>query len=373
MAMKKVDLGGERKRFKAVELPRFQTIVPEPLAEDAKEQLGKMEDRVALGVQKRIDITKGIRRKQAAAMLDWFYGEGLSMAQQMIAPDSSSIQLQGNPVVFFKTNLGQGLNWRMGDGIVSRDPAVSSQRGKIPNELVRPDNFMNWSGDINHPFCVAHISKGEIILKFIEISNEKGWFIPLLANNGLWQIRKNNPRLGGYIGAMGTVIPGEQCMDKHKHYYEKEHTCRYLFTPKEEKFFKDRGWDDVQISAAEKMGFDIDKYFEELAEGKHDDELLKPGVKTEFSSAIPYQRTLRRGMSFWRGKKSMDEPDWWKEKNRMDDEGVMIGFGEFEEEEFRERLKKLGYTEVDEEALFKGKVPEGLSKEAKIPGSFTAS
>ena len=49
--------------------------------------------------------------------------------------------------------------------------------------------------------------------------------------------------------------------------------------------------------------------------------------------------------------------------NRLDDDGVQIGFGEFEEEEFRERIKKLGYMEVDEEALFRGKVPEGISRE----------
>lgn len=367
MAMEMVDLGGERKRYKAVELPRFQTVVPEPLADDAREQLGKMEDRAALGVEKRIDITKGIRRKQAAAMLDWFYGEGLSMAQQMIAPGCSSIQLQGNPVVFFKTNINQGLNWRMGDGIVSRDPEVAAQKDKLPKQLMRPDNFMNWSGDINHPFCFAHISRGEIVLKAIEIANERGWFIPMLANNGLWQNRKNNARLGGYIGALGTVIPGEQSMDKHKFYYEKDHTCRYLFTPKEEKFFKDRGWDNLQKSAAEEMDFDIDAYFEELVAGKHDDELLKPGVKTDFSAAIPYQRTLRRSLGFWRETKHLDEEEWWNEKGRLDDDGVLIGFGEFEEEEFRERLKILGYTEVDEDALFHGKMPENISKEANLP------
>lgn len=367
MAMKQVDLGGERKRFKAVELPRFQTVVPEPLAEKAKEQFAKFEDRAALGVQKRIDVTKGIRRKQAGQMLDWFYGEGLSMAQQMIAPGSSSIQLQGTPVVFFKTNLNQGLHWRMGDGILIQDEGVKSQIGKLPRSLMRPDNFMQWSPDINHPFSLAHIDAGELILKALEIANERGWFYPLFANNGLWHARKNNPRLGGYIGATGTVIPGEQSMDKHKYYYEGKHTCRYIFTPKEEKFFKERGWDDRQISAADKIGFDVDKYFEELVEGKHDDELLKPGVKADFTAAIPYQRTLRRSMGFWRKTKHMDEPGWWKETNRMDDEGVTIGFGEFEEEEFRERIKKLGYTEVDEEALFRGKVPESLSNEYSIP------
>lgn len=373
MAMKVVDLGGERKTFKAVELPRFQTVVPEPLAEKAKLELGKFEDRAALGVQKRIDITKGLRRKQAGQMLDWFYGDGLSMAQQMVAPSSSSIQLQGSPVVFFKTNIGQGLKWRMGDGILIRDPQIKSQVGKLPRSLVRPDNFMQWSPDINHPFCAAHITVGEFILKVLEIANEKGWFYPLFANNGLWHARKNNPRLGGMIGAHGTVIPGEQCMDKHKYYYEKGHTCRYVFTPKEEKFFKERGWDQVQYSAAEKIGLDIDKYFEELEQGKHDDELLKPGIKADFTAAIPYQRTLRRSMTFWRGsKKHMDEPDWWKETNRMDDDGVTIGFGEFEEEEFRERIKKLGYTEIDEEALFRGKVPEGLSREVALPKELVA-
>ena len=367
MALKQVDLGGDRKRFRAVELPRFQTVVPEPLAARAKEQLGKFEDRAALGVQKRIDVTKGIRRKQAGHMLDWFYGEGLSMAQQIIAPGSSSIQLQGTPVVFFKTNINQGLNWRMGDGILIQDEGVKSEIGKLPRSLLRPDNFMQWSPDINHPFSLAHINVGELILKALEIANERGWFIPMPANNGLWQARKNNPRLGGFIGATGTVIPGEQSMDKHKYYYEGGHTCRYLFTPKEEKFFKGRGWDDVQISAAEKIGLDIDKYFEDLVEGKHDDELLKPGIKADFSAAVPYQRTLRRSMSFWRKTKHLDEPGWWEETNRMDENGVTIGFGEFEEEEFRERIKKLGYTEVDEDALFRGKLPEALSNEVELP------
>ncbi len=367
MALQSVDLGGERKRYKAVELSRFQTVVPEPLAEAAKEQLGKFEDRAALGVQKRIDVTKGVRRKQAGQMLDWFYGEGLSMAQQIIAPGASSIQLQGTPVVFFKTNIDQGLNWRMGDGILIQDEELKQKTGELPRALMRPDNFMQWSPDINHPFSLAHISVGEVILKALEIANEKGWFIPLPSNNGLWQTRKNNPRLGCYIGAHGTVIPGEQSMDKHKYFYEKGHSCRYIFTPKEEKFFKERGWDDVQISAADKIGLDVDQYFEDLVQGKHDDELLKPGVKADFSAAIPYQRTLRRSLAFWRDKTQLDQPGWWKEKNRMDDNGVTIGFGEFEEEEFRERITRLGYTEIDEDSLFRGKVPESLSDEYNFP------
>ena len=237
MAMENVDLGGPRKRLKAVEFPRFHTIIPEPFAEKAEVELDKFEKMAALGIVKRIDITRGERRKQAAAMLDWFYGDGLAMTQQLVSPDSSSIQLQGSPVIFFKTNIGQGLDWRMGDGLIMQDPQIKSYSGTYQRSLMRPDNFMQWSPDINHPFCMGHISSGELILKAIEIANERGWFFPLFANNGLWHCRKNNPRLGGTAGIVPATIPGEQSMDKHKFWYETEHTCRYVYTPKEEKFF----------------------------------------------------------------------------------------------------------------------------------------
>ena len=57
MAMEKVDLGGERKRFAAVEFPRYGTVVREPLAEKAEKELERFEELSATGVMKRVDIT----------------------------------------------------------------------------------------------------------------------------------------------------------------------------------------------------------------------------------------------------------------------------------------------------------------------------
>lgn len=372
MAMQKVDLGGERKRFKAVEFPRYGTVVREPLAEKAEKELERFEELTATGVMKRMDITHGKRRDEAAEMLEWLWSQGLSMAQQMIAHGTSNIQLDGSPTVFHKYNLGQGNQWNINPGLAIQDPEIKKFIGKYPIELITPDTFMQWSGDINYPYNFAHFTHGELCLKGIELCMEKGWSYPLPPNNALWALRKGNGRLAGWIGGSGALLPGEQSIDKHKVVHEGGHTCRFIFTPKEEEYLKENGWDEVQYSAGEKVGLDMEQFYEDLVNGKYDDELLKPGIKVDYTAALPYQRTTRRSLAFWRGKKGMGEPDWWKEKNRFDDDGIMIGFGEFEEEEFRERIKKMGYTEVDEEALFKGKVPEGLSREYEAPEALMA-
>jgi len=372
MALQKVDLGGERKRFKAVELPRFNMVVREPLAEKAEKEIGRCEDFIATGVTKRIDITREERGEESAKILEWLWSRGLSMIQKVVAPGCSTILLHGNPRTFYKFNIGQENQWSIGHGYAFSEPKLKPLMGELRKEIRTPDTFMQWSGDMNYPYNFAHITSGEVLMKACEYAHSRGWFYPLPPNNDLWTSRKGNFRMAGWTGLAGALIPGEQSMDKHKYIHEKEHTCRWVYTPKEAKYHKEIGYDKVQYSAGEHVGLDMDQFYEDLVNGKHDDELLKPGVKADFSAAIPYQRTLRRSISFWRGKKSLGEPGWWKEKDRLNDDGVMVGFGEFEEEEFRERLKLLGYREVDEEALFKAKVPDSLSRECKIPEALVA-
>ena len=53
----------------------------------------------------------------------------------------------------------------------------------------------------------------------------------------------------------------------------------------------------------------------------------------------------------------LGEADWWKEVNRCDENGEMIGFGEYEKEEWKGQIKKMGFTDqVDEDAIFNAKV-----------------
>ena len=104
--MEKVDLGGKRKRFEMVPLPRYGIMVRKGLVEKAEKEFDTFEKWSATGIVKRIDKTPNnpFRYDQAEGILDWIWSGGLTLAQQLVAEDCSTVQLDGNPMIFHKYN-----------------------------------------------------------------------------------------------------------------------------------------------------------------------------------------------------------------------------------------------------------------------------
>ncbi len=354
MAMEKVDLGGPRRKVEVVELPGYSIMVPKQLKDRFLKSMKKYDEWSALGIEKRLDIKHSDFYDRVTGIMNWLWSHGLTFVQRFTAPDKSGVQFFGQPIMFHKFNMGQGDEWITRPGLLTEDPDIKPMVGKRHPVETTPSTFMQWTGDVNYPFNFAHFETAiEALMAFGE-SYERGWVYPLSTNSMMFTAKYNFPRLASLIGTTDVSIPGVYVKDKHRMVREKPRVVQYLFTPKEEAFYEKGG---KQWSAAKEVGLDVDKLLEEVKEGKHDDKLKKPGVRTWFESEIPHYHRIQKGVGYWRKTKMIGEADWWKEVNRCDENGEMIGFGEYEEEEWRAHIRQMGFTEhVDEDAIFNAKV-----------------
>ncbi|WP_028322862.1 hypothetical protein [Desulfatiglans anilini] len=352
MPLEKVDLGGDRRKVEVTELPGYNVLVPKQVKKRFLKSFKIYDELSELGIQKRLDLKDPLWSEKVTGIMNWLWSHGLTLVQRFTAPDKSGVQFFGQPIMFHKFNMGQGDEWITRPGLLSEDPDVKPLIGKRHPVETTPSTFMQWSGDVNYPFNFAHFETAlEACMAFAE-SFERGWVYPLPSNNMIFTANYNFPRLGTLIGTNDCNIPGVYVRDKHRKVQEKPKKVQYLFTPKEEKWYEEHG---RQWSAAKEVGLDIDSLLEDLKAGKLDEHLTKPGKRTWFESEIPHYHRIQKGMGYWRKKKMLGEADWYKELNRCGADGEMIGFGEFEAEEWRAQIKKMGFTEIDENAIFNAK------------------
>lgn len=353
MAMEKVNLGGPRRKVEAVELPGYNIMVPKQLKERFLKQMKIYDEWSALGIQKRLDIKNPAFSEYVTGIMNWLWSHGLTFVQRFTAPDKSGVQFFGQPIMFHKFNIGQGDEWTTRPGLLSEDPDVKPLVGKRHKVETTPSTFMQWCGDVNYPFNFAHFETAiEGCMAFTE-SYERGWVYPLSSNSMMFTANYNFPRLATLIGTTDVSIPGVYVRQKHRKVLEKPKVVQYLFTPKEEIFYERDG---KQWSAGEEVGLDTVKLLEEVKAGKHNDKLTKPGVRTWFESELPHYHRVKKSLAYWRKDKMLGEKDWWKDVNRCDENGEMIGFGEYEEEEWKAQIRKMGFTDqVDEDTIFKAK------------------
>lgn len=337
--MEKVDFGGKRELREMAEMEGYNVLAPRAELNEWLEKFNKMSEWDEIGIDHRVNV---IGNEDAKTILKWLWGEGVaSLIQRETAADVSIVQFITGVQCFHKFNVKKGWwDWEVTFGTVADDTLFiqwKKEDKESPPEIYNPDVFMQWSADVNYPFNFAHFSTCEQVCRAFMEHGVRQNVYGLDIQNVFFFARENYPRIGFLIGVSNLEIPGRQVREKHRYVQEKPNLVPEMFTPREKELIAKT----EQVSAAEKYGMQekLDTMIEKLKKGEAPELELKPGIRTWYINEIPRETTIRRTLKWW-------------DRHQMDKTGVLLGFGEFEADEFSALLEELGYTEIDEEKIF---------------------
>jgi hypothetical protein len=314
------------------ELPGYKVMAPKGKEEIWLENFRKMAEWDEIGIAKRYNT---VGEELTPKILHWLWADGVSsVIQRLTAADVSTVQFIIGTQCFHKFNVGLGWwDWRATSGTLANDPHIIECKKKgIPSdqkEIFEPDIFMQWSGDTHYPFNFAYFSDADQVCQAFSEHAERGNVYGLEVQNFFFFTRENYPRIGYLVGVTGLNIPGRMVKEKHRYVQEKPKMVPDKFTHNERELIAKT----EQISAVDKLGIRerLDQLLADLKAGKLEDKLLKPGVRTWHANEIPWESGLRRDLKWW-------------DNHKMDENGVLENYGEFEAEEYEKLLKELGYS-----------------------------
>ena len=337
--MEKVDLGGKRELREMVEMPGYKVVAPKAEADKWIEKFKKMDEWSEIGIDHRVDVRGN---EDAKTILGWLWGTGVaSVIQRTTAADVSITQFTSGAQVFHKYNVKRGSwDWAVDFGRVEDAPLFKKYKEEDTNvspEIYAPDVFVQWSGDVNYPFNFAHFNTAEMVCyAFMEHGVRQNVY-PIDSQNVFFAARENYPRIGFLIGVTNLEIPGRQIREKHRYVHEKPNMVMEIFTPKEKALIAKT----EQISAAEKFGMQekLDNMLDKLKKGESPELERKSGIRTWYDNEFPRDSTLKRNLKWW-------------DNHETDEQGFLVGYGEYEADEFSALLEGLGFSEVDEAQIF---------------------
>ena len=327
--MKKVEI--KINYIEMAELPGFKVLVPKGEEEKWQASFAKMKEWDDIGIEHRLNT---VGDEVAAKILSWLWANGVaSVIQRTTAKDVSTVQFIVGTQCFHKFNVGRGWwDWVATPGTLGDDPEIIEKKAKgIPapiKEIFEPDVFVQWSGDTHYPYNMAYFNTADEVCQAFSEHAERNNVYGLDIQNFYFFTRENYPRIGHLVGVAMMNIPGRHVRDKHRYVYEKPVKVPDKFTRKERELIAKT----EQISAADKLEIReiLDQTLDELNKGLLKDKQLKPGIRTWYTNEIPHETFLRRNLE-------------WCDRHRMDKNGVLEGYGEFEAKEFEDTMAEIGY------------------------------
>ncbi|WP_456469468.1 hypothetical protein [Archaeoglobus sp.] len=388
--MERVKLCG-RRMVEMVEVEGRKNLVPREIAEKFEEYYSKAEEWMKEGIRHRLD-TRG--EKFAEFIGEWLYGGFFSLIMNGGHAWKEYLltsNMQIGPAFVRKYTIHRGMRYsRTEFGWLPEDPKLGLSYAEKDWRDVKPipewdlkeesntkknpinngccDVHMNWSSDINYPYCFAHVDDPYVFHFIWREAYEEGYTHPSPTQVPFKLASAYTFRLFWVLGHLNPKIPGRQVRFRHRMKLEKPNMQPDVWTEYEWRAMKEWAtWksafeafmedEENRKYFKEKFGCEtLDELLEKLKKGELKHLEAAPGVRTylldERPNWTPFMRIIY----------------WWDENYKVDPKtGYITNFGEFEPENMIEMLVSMGFPREQAEKVAKADEPLDHYKPARRP------
>jgi hypothetical protein len=230
------------------------------------------------------------------------------------------------------------------------------------------DVHMNWSSDINYPYCFAGTDDPYLFQFLWREAMEEGYTYPSDVQTVCKSAVAGILRVLTVLGSLNPKIPGQHIRFRHRMKLEAPNMQPDPWTEWERKAVAEWGTTKSAFQAfmekeenrkyfKEKFECEtLEELLEKLKRGELKDKEVASGVRTYFHDERPGYTRFKRDIY------------WWDANYKVDPKtGVILNFGEVEQENMVKWVTGLGYNKEQAEAASHAQEPLDHFKPVKAP------